>query len=61
MPIDIPSSKKPRRRRLSPARIVVGNDRRVVRHLERMIYVDDSGHPRSGMVVYGWVEFSPDP
>ena len=25
-----------------------------------MIYIDDSGHPQSGMVVYGWVEFSPD-
>lgn len=28
--------------------------------LERMIYVDDSGHPQSGLVVYGWVEFAPD-
>ncbi|MFI2566554.1 DUF3800 domain-containing protein [Paenarthrobacter sp. NPDC018779] len=25
-----------------------------------MIYVDDSGHPQSGLVVYGWVEFTPD-
>lgn len=25
-----------------------------------MIYIDDSGHPASGLVVYGWVEFSPD-
>lgn len=30
------------------------------RHLNRMIYIDDSGHPPSGMVVYGWIEFSPD-
>lgn len=28
--------------------------------LERLIYVDDSGHPQSGLVVYGWVEFAPD-
>lgn len=28
--------------------------------LERMIYVDDSGYPQSGLVVYGWVEFAPD-
>lgn len=28
--------------------------------LDRMIYVDDSGHPSSGLVVYGWVEFNPD-
>lgn len=28
--------------------------------LNRMIYVDDSGHPQSGLVVYGWIEFSPD-
>ncbi|WP_136035569.1 DUF3800 domain-containing protein [Microbacterium sp. K35] len=28
--------------------------------LERMIYVDDSGHPQTGLVVYGWVEFAPD-
>ncbi|KNY04783.1 DUF3800 domain-containing protein [Microbacterium sp. GCS4] len=28
--------------------------------LERMIYVDDSGRPQSGLVVFGWVEFSPD-
>ncbi|WP_281166925.1 DUF3800 domain-containing protein [Aestuariimicrobium sp. T2.26MG-19.2B] len=24
------------------------------------MYVDDSGHPQSGLVVYGWVEFRPD-
>lgn len=29
-------------------------------NLDRMIYVDDSGHPQSGMAVYGWIEFSPD-
>jgi hypothetical protein len=28
--------------------------------LDRLIYVDDSGHPQSGLVVYGWVEFAPD-
>lgn len=28
--------------------------------LERLIYIDDSGHPQTGLVVYGWVEFSPD-
>lgn len=28
--------------------------------LDRLIYVDDSGNPASGTVVYGWVEFSPD-
>ncbi len=28
--------------------------------LDRMIYVDDSGHLQSGLVVYGWVEFAPD-
>lgn len=28
--------------------------------LDRMIYVDDSGHPQSGLAVYGWIEFSPD-
>jgi len=27
--------------------------------LDRLIYVDDSGHPQSGLVVYGWVEFTP--
>lgn len=25
-----------------------------------MFYIDDSGHPQSGLVVYGWVEFAPD-
>ena len=29
-------------------------------HLERMMYVDDSGHPATGLVVYGWIEFAPD-
>jgi hypothetical protein len=28
--------------------------------LDRLIYIDDSGHPASGLVVYGWIEFSPD-
>jgi hypothetical protein len=28
--------------------------------LDRLIYVDDSGRPQSGRVVYGWVEFAPD-
>lgn len=28
--------------------------------LNRLIYLDDSGHPKSGLVVYGWIEFSPD-
>lgn len=28
--------------------------------LNRLVYVDDSGHPRSGLVVYGWIEFAPD-
>jgi len=27
--------------------------------LDRLIYIDDSGHPRSGLVVYGWLEFHP--
>lgn len=31
-----------------------------VPHLNRLIYVDDSGHPQSGLVTYGWIEFSPD-
>lgn len=30
------------------------------RHLERMIYIDDSGHPPSGLAVYGWIEFNPN-
>lgn len=30
------------------------------RSLNRLIYVDDSGHPASGLVVYGWIEFKPD-
>lgn len=29
-------------------------------HLNRLIYADDSGHPQTGLVVYGWIEFSPD-
>jgi hypothetical protein len=28
--------------------------------LDRLIYVDDSGRPQTGRVVYGWVEFAPD-
>lgn len=28
--------------------------------LDRMLYADDSGHPASGLVLYGWIEFSPD-
>lgn len=28
--------------------------------LDRLLYVDDSGHPQSGLIVYGWVEFAPD-
>jgi len=28
--------------------------------LDRLIYIDDSGHPGSGLVIYGWIEFSPD-
>lgn len=28
-------------------------------HLDTMIYVDDSGHPQNGTVVYGWLSFSP--
>lgn len=28
--------------------------------LDRLIYVDDSGHPSTGLAVYGWIEFSPD-
>lgn len=27
--------------------------------LNRMIYIDDSGHPASGLIVYGWIEFTP--
>lgn len=30
------------------------------RPLSRLVYVDDSGDPRTGLVVYGWVEFAPD-
>lgn len=28
-------------------------------NLERLIYVDDSGRPQSGLVVYAWIEFHP--
>lgn len=28
--------------------------------LTRLIYADDSGHPASGLAVFGWVEFPPD-
>ncbi|WP_141363305.1 DUF3800 domain-containing protein [Glutamicibacter uratoxydans] len=28
--------------------------------LDRLIYIDDSGHPQSGLVIYGWIEFQPD-
>lgn len=28
--------------------------------LDRLVYIDDSGHPASGLVIYGWIEFSPD-
>ena len=28
--------------------------------LDRLLYIDDSGHPASGLVVYGWIEFRPD-
>jgi len=31
----------------------------VSKSLSRMIYIDDSGHPQSGLAVYGWVEFAP--
>lgn len=27
--------------------------------LDRLVYIDDSGHPTSGLVVFGWVEFTP--
>lgn len=30
------------------------------RTLDRLIYIDDSGHTASGFVVYGWIEFSPN-
>jgi hypothetical protein len=29
-------------------------------HIDRMIYMDDSGHQQSGLAVYGWIEFRPD-
>lgn len=32
----------------------------VSRNLDRLVYVDDSGHPDSGLVIYGWIEFHPD-
>lgn len=28
--------------------------------LNRLIYVDDSGNPNTGLAVFGWIEFSPD-
>ncbi|WIJ46076.1 DUF3800 domain-containing protein [Curtobacterium citreum] len=28
--------------------------------LDRLLYVDDSGRPQSGLVVFGWIEFAPD-
>lgn len=28
--------------------------------LDRLIYIDDSGDTKAGLVVYGWVEFRPD-
>lgn len=28
--------------------------------LDRLIYIDDSGHPKSGLVMFGWIEFAPD-
>lgn len=28
--------------------------------LDRMLYIDDSGNPQSGLVVYGWIECRPD-
>lgn len=30
------------------------------RQLDRLIYVDDSGRTQDGLIVYGWVELSPD-
>lgn len=32
----------------------------MAQQLSRMLYVDDSGHPQSGLVVFGWIEFAPD-
>lgn len=29
-------------------------------NLDRLIYIDDSGDPKTGTAVYGWIEFSPD-
>ncbi len=29
-------------------------------NLDRLVYVDDSGRPQSGLVIYGWIEFRPD-
>ncbi|MGO1384738.1 MAG: DUF3800 domain-containing protein [Candidatus Corynebacterium faecigallinarum] len=28
--------------------------------IDRMIYIDDSGRPQTGLAVYGWIEFPPD-
>lgn len=30
------------------------------RSIDRMMYIDDSGRPQSGLAVYGWIEFEPD-
>ena len=30
------------------------------RTLDRLVYIDDSGDPRTGLAVYGWIEFAPD-
>lgn len=29
-------------------------------HLDRILYVDDSGRPQAGLAIYGWVEFHPN-
>lgn len=29
-------------------------------YLDRMIYIDDSGHPQTGDVTYGWIAFEPN-
>lgn len=28
--------------------------------VDRLMYVDDSGHPQAGLVVFGWIEFPPE-
>jgi|GEM_PF-3975264 len=30
------------------------------RTLDRLVCIDDSGDPRTGLAVYGWIEFAPD-